>query len=145
MRIYGIDNTGYNQTFGIKVPTRTALEAASGRFFDNSKISYKRQKNLLRKLGNIETRKLYTGELAEALRSMRNGIRKQHPELAIAADRIGKVCDNFDRTFLTENEIQFNEILRTAINNEIKQINKTKIDIEPMALKDLGLDKYENL
>ncbi len=132
-------------SFGIKIPVRTALEAASGCFFDDAEKSYPRQMKLLAKLGNIEPMKLFTGEVAEAVRGMRNGIRVQHPELHSAAERINKECDSFDRTFFPEDEIEFNKMLKNAINREVTKIGKKYINIEPFSLKDLGLDKYENL
>ena len=133
-----------NPYFGIKVPVKTALEAASGRFFDEGKIANPRQLKLLENLGNIKPLELYSGEVAEALRNLRIGIRKQHPDLALAADRIGKTCDEFDRTFLPEDEIKFNKLLQSTIKQEIENIGKNNIDIEPFSLKDLVLEKYEN-
>ncbi|MDE6138270.1 MAG: hypothetical protein K2F57_02230, partial [Candidatus Gastranaerophilales bacterium] len=82
---------------------------------------------------------------ANAMKGMRHGIRKQHPDIAEAADRIGKMCDSFDRTFLPEDEMKFNELFTKTINNEIKKLNKKEVDITPFSLKELGLDKYEYL
>lgn len=139
------NNFNNNPNFGIKVPVRTALEAASGRFFDDGRIANPRQMKLLAKLGNIEPMKLYSGEVVEALRGMRNGIRKQYPELELAVDRIHNKCDSFDRTFLPEDERKFKQIMKNAIDEEIQKLGKKHIDIKPFSLKDLGLDKYENL
>lgn len=138
------NNFNNNQHFGIKVPIRTALEAASGSFFDDGRISNPRQMKLLAKLGNIEPMTLYSGEVAEALRGIKNGIRKQYPELELALDRIHNKCDSFDRTFLPEDEIIFKQMMKTAIDEEIQKLGKKYIDIEPFSLKDLGLEKYEN-
>ena len=114
-------------------------------FSTRAKIANPRQLKLLENLGNIKPLELYSGEVAEALRNLRIGIRKQHPDLALAADRIGKTCDEFDRTFLPEDEIKIQQIITKHYKNKkIENIGKNNIDIEPFSLKDLGLEKYEN-
>lgn len=137
----------FHPNFGIKVPTKVAVEAATGRFLENAKISYPRQNELLSKLGNIDTKKLYAGELSEGLRNMRLVIREKHPDVAAAAERIGAFCDsyNMERTFLLEDEAIFSKNLKDFVNQEVKNLGKKEIDIEPISLKNLGLDKYENI
>ncbi len=133
--------------FGIKVPIKTAVETASGRFLDNAKISYPRQTKLLSLLGNIDSTKLYTGEMAEGMRNMSLVIRKRYPEIAQAAKRISDFCDayNMERTFLPEDEAIFCTKLKKEVNKETKALGIKEIDIEPISLKELGLDKYENI
>lgn len=135
----------FKPSFGIKVPVKTAIEAASGRFLDDAKISYPRQKNLLSQLGNIDTNHLYAGEMADGLRNMSKVIRERHPEIKNASERINKECDviNQDRTFLPADEIIVREKISRMLNKEAEQIGKEEIDINPISLKDLGLDKYE--
>ncbi|MCM1265588.1 MAG: hypothetical protein NC200_05245 [Candidatus Gastranaerophilales bacterium] len=134
-------------SFGVKVPVKTAIEAATGRFLDDGKIAYPRQRELLSQLSYLNINKLYTGEMADAMRNMSKVIRERHPELKAASERINKECDiiNQDRTFLPADEIIVKEKIDKIWNKEAEQIGKDEIDIAPMSIKDLGLDKYTHL
>ncbi len=129
-------------SFGIKVPTKTAIEAATGRFLEEGSIAHPRQSNLLAQLSPLDVNHLYTGEYVTAIRNMTKVIREKHPELKAASERINKECDiiNIDRTFLPNDEIIVKEKNNKIWNKEAEQIGKEEIDIEPMTLKELGLD-----
>ena len=137
----------YKPNFGIKVPTKVAIEAATGTFLENAKISYPRQTELLSTLGNLNTNKLYAGEMTVGLRNMSKVIYKRHPEIAASAERIKAFCNSYNakRTFLPEDEAKFSKELYNIVQNEINTIGKNEIDIEPISLKELGLEKYENI
>lgn len=128
--------------FGIKVPVKTAIDVASGRFLRGAKVSYPAEKDLLSKLGNIDSNKLYTGEYATASRNMSKLIRERHPEINAATEKIGKECDiiNKDRTFKPQDEVKISQKISQMLDNEANAIGKKEIDIEPMSLKELGLD-----
>ncbi|MCM1338544.1 MAG: hypothetical protein NC191_02605 [Muribaculaceae bacterium] len=134
-------------SFGMKIPVKTAIEAASGRFLRDAKIAHPAQLDLLSKLGSIDVRQLYLGEVADGLRNMSHLIRARHPEVASAAERINKECDiiNQDRTFLPESEEIIKKQISQMLNGEAKKIGKKFIDISSMTLEELGLDKYANL
>lgn len=140
------NHSDFRPNFGIKVSTKTAIEAATGCFLENAKISYPRQIKLLSQVGNINTNNLYVGEISEGLRNMSKVIRKRHPEIANAAEKIREFCQSYNlkRTFLPEDEVIFNKKLSQVVENEIKTINKKEINITPMSLEDLGLDKLKN-
>lgn len=137
----------YNQTFGIRVPTKTAIEAASGCFLENASISYPRQCKLLEKLSGLDTKKLYSGELGEGLKNLSRHLRDSYPELAEAAANIKKHCNlvNADRTFYPEDELKIIQGLRKLWNEEANKIEKKYIDIPKIPLRILGLDKYNQI
>ena len=81
------------------------------------------------------------------MRNMKNLINKRHPNLALAAERISKACDEINkvRTFLPEDEKIVNEKIKQLLNDEVKIIGKKYIDIAPMTLEELALDKYAHI
>lgn len=137
----------YSPNFGIKVPTKVALEAATGTFLENAQISYPRQTKLLSRLGKLNTNKLYSGEMTNGLRNMSKVICKRHPEIATSAEKIKAFCNSYNmkRTFLPEDEARFSKELSDIVENEINTIGKNEINIEAISLKELGLEKYENI
>lgn len=147
MKIQNNFSHNIHPSFGIKVNTKTALEAATNMFLDDCKISYPRQTKLLSELSSLDIKKLYSGEMAEGLRGMSKVIKNRHPEINESAARIKKECNalNMERTFLPEDEVIFKEKLDNIVNEELKKIGKREIDIEPISLKELGLEKYENI
>ena len=134
-------------SFGIKVPVKTAIEAASGTFLDDAKVSYPRQIGLLGQLSGLDTRKLYTGEVVEGFKGMRRVIKEKHPDIAESSERISKVCRllNETRTFQAESEELISKVISNFLEYELSHFKNKEIDIDKIALKELGLDKYENL
>lgn len=130
-------------SFGIKIHTKTAIEAASGVFLEDAKISYPRQCKLFENLSGLQIKNLYAGEVATGMRNMSQILRQKHPELETATANIKRVCDevNKDRTFLAKDEIIIKEKLKTALNKEADNIGES-IDIEPISLTELKLKKY---
>lgn len=137
----------YSPSFGVKVPTKTVLSVATGRFLEEAKVAHPAQMDMLQKVGNLSHEQLYSYQSAEALRNMGNIIRHRHPDVAQSAERISKECDilNRDRTFLPDDEKKVTETINRVVGEEIKKIGKEEIDIEPMNLKELGYDKSDIL
>lgn len=144
MEIKNIYGYSQQQSFGIKIPTKIAIEAASGRFLENAKVSYPRQCKLLEQLSGLETIKLYSGEVATGFINLSRHLRENYPPLNTAADNIIKLCDeiNKDRSFLTKDEITICKQLKTALSEEIKKIGSKVIQINKISLNELGLEKY---
>lgn len=131
-------------SFGMKIPTKTAIEVASGCFLDNAKFSCPKQYKLLEQVSGLKVMDLYTGEVAEGLRNLSRILREKYPAIRDAASNIRKVCDkiNEDRTFLPEDEKIINKTLKDIWNAEAKKIGTKTIEINDISLKELGLDKY---
>lgn len=126
-----------NPYFGIKVPTITALEAASGCFLNNCKLSNKRQSRLLFDLTGLDPVRTNKYPIGDIYRLMKHQIIKQHPELGEAADRIHAKLTGTLRTFLPEDEIIFKQVLKDAVKEEIKKLGTRKIELEPFNVKEL--------
>lgn len=139
--------SSYQPSFGVKVPTKTVLSVATGRFLENAKTAYPAQMEMLQKVGNLSHEQLYSYQSAEALRNMGNIIRQRHPNIAKSAERINKECDalNRDRTFKPDDERKVIATINKVVGEEIKNIGKKEIDIAPMNLKELGYDKSDIL
>lgn len=139
--------SSYQPSFGIKVPTKTVLSVATGRFLENAKTAHPAQMDMLQKVGNLSHEQLYSYQSAEALRNMGNIIKQRHPKVAQSAERISKECDilNRDRTFKPEDEKKVTATINRMVREEIKNIGQEEIDIAPMNLKELGYDKSDIL
>ncbi|MBD5402784.1 hypothetical protein HDR58_08300 [bacterium] len=133
---------GYSQSFGIKVPTKSVLEAACGMFLDDAKTSYPARLNLLSKLGNVDTNKLYSNQVVDSFNNLSKVIKRRYPEIADAAERITDYCKDINetRTFLPKDEIRINNLIKRKLSEEIRFIGSTEIDIAPISKKDLGLE-----
>lgn len=131
-------------TFGMKIPTKTAIEVASGCFLDNAKVSCPKQYKLLEEVSGLKVMDLYSGEVAEGLRNLSRILREKYPAIGDAAENIRKVCNeiNKDRTFLPEDEKIINQKLKSIWNAEAKKIGTKTIEIKDISLEELGLDKY---
>lgn len=139
--------SSYQPTFGVKIPTKTVLSVATGRFLENAKVAHPAQMDMLQKVGNLNHEQLYSYQSTEALRNMGNIIKQRHPDVALSAERINRECDalNRDRTFLPDDEKKVTATIRRVVGEEIQKIGKEEIDIEPMNLKELGYDKSDIL
>ena len=126
-----------NPYFGIKVPTITALEAASGCFLNNCKLSNKRQSRLLFDLTGLDPVRTNKYPIGDIYRLMKHQIIKQHPELGEAADRIHAKLAGTLRTFLPEDEIIFKSQLKKAIQEEMKKLGTRKVELEPFNVEEL--------
>lgn len=126
-----------NPYFGIKVPTITALEGASGCFLNNCKLSNKRQAKLLFDLTGLDPVRTNKYPIGDIYRLMRKQIIKQHPELGEAGKRIQEKCAKITRTFLPEDEIIFKQVLKDAVKEEIKKLGTRKVELEPFNVKEL--------
>ena len=137
----------YSPSFGIKIPDKVAIESAAGCFLDDAKISYPRQNKLLEQLSGLDVNKMYTGQLVDGLRGVRNVIKERFPEIAHSAERIKILCDllNENRMFEPEGETLIRRIISSFLDYEAKSLKVKNIELEKLSLKDLGLDKYENL
>lgn len=137
----------YSPSFGIKIPVNVAIESATGCFFEDAKISNPRQNKLLEDLSGLDVNKMYTGQLVDGLRGVRNVIRERFPEIAHSADRIKILCDllNENRMFDAKGETLIRRIISTFLYYEVKNLKIKEIELEKLSLKELGLDKYENL
>ncbi len=137
----------YSPSFGIKIPVKVAIESAAGCFLDDAKISYPRQNKLLEQLSGLDVNKMYTGQLVDGLRGVRNVIKERFPEIAHSAERIKILCDllNENRMFEPEGETLIRRIISSFLDYEAKSLKVKNIELEKLSLKDLGLDKYENL
>ena len=142
MHIQKMDSN--TQSFGMKIPTKTAIEVATGCYLDNARRSNRRQYKLLEKVSGLDIKNLYTGEVVTGLRNLSLYLKTNYPKLAAAADNIRKVCDeiNANRTFFPEDELLILKKLAKVWNEEAKKIGTRSIDIEPLSLQQLGLDKY---
>ncbi len=145
MQVGGVKS--YSPNFGVKIPTKTVLSVATGRFLENAKTAHPAQMDMLQKVGNLSHEQLYSYQSAEALRNMSHIIKQRHPDVALSAERINRECDilNRDRTFLPDDEKKVTETINRVVGEEIKKIGKEEIDIEPMNLKELGYDKSDIL
>lgn len=142
MNIQKIDSN--TQSFGMKIPTKTAIEVATGCYLDNAHRSSQRQYKLFSKVSGLDAMKLYSGEIATGLQNLSRHLKENYPKLAEAANNIRKVCDeiNVNRTFLPESEREISKRLTKVWNDEAKKIGSRTIDIEPVSLQKLGLGKY---
>lgn len=134
-------------SFGVKIPTKTVLSVATGRFLENAKVAHPAQMDMLQKVGNLTHEQLYSYQSSEALRNMGNIIKQRHPNVAKSAERINKECDalNRDRTFKPDDERKVLATINRVVREEIRNIGKEEIDIAPMDLKELGYDKSDLL
>lgn len=137
----------YSPSFGIKIPVKTAIEAATGSFLDDAEISNPRQTALFEQLSGLDTKKLYTGEFADGLRGVRKVICERFPEIAQSAQRIRQLCSllNENRLFDNEGENLIKNIISNFLEYEAKNLKIKEIELEKLSLKELGLDKYENI
>ncbi len=130
--------------FGIKVPVKTAIEAASGCFLDSPTRSNERQLNLLGQLSGLNPMELYLGEVATGLINMSRHLKEKYPQLKQAANHIRKERAKIikTRTFKPQEEREIAAKLKKLWNLEAKKFGVKELDIEPISLQTLGLDKY---
>ena len=129
----------HTQSFGMKIPAKEALQAATARNLFGTDESIRLQKRVISKLTNYDVQSLEHAEFGRAVNKLIVVLREKHPVLDKIATKIDTLCANFyDTLYPVKTQKEFNEDLNYVVTSGLKEIGK-EIDIEPVAAKTLGL------
>ena len=128
-----IQKTDYaNPSFGIKIPIKDAVQAASARNLFGANDSINIEKNVIKKLTKINDEQMNDANFGQSVYKLSKILREKHPELKKAAQQIDNYCEENYYTMTKK-------ALSTFVNNVIKNTGKDSIDIAPLPAHKLGL------
>ena len=128
-----IQKTDYaNPSFGIKIPIKDAVQAASARNLFGTNDSINIEKNVIRKLTNINETQMNEANFSKSVYRLSQILQKNHPELKKAAQQIDNYCE---KNYYTMTK----DTLKAFAHAVIKSTGKDTIDIAPLPAHKLGI------
>ncbi len=128
-----IQATNYaNPSFGIKIPIKDAVQAASARNLFGTNNSINIEKNVIRKLTNINDSQMDEANFGKSVYKLSKILQDNHPELKKAAEQIDNYCE---KNYYTMTK----DTLSAFVHAVIKSTGKDSIDIAPLPAYKLGI------